>query len=548
MSKPLGCLSRSGMVTALLVLIVMVAVWLIWGGSLFSPGPLNAQAGVEPLGGVYSHAETGGRCSACHVAPWSSETMADRCLRCHTDVVTQLQDPTSLHGLMMSSGEIESCSHCHAEHRGSDALLTVLDPDTFPHEATGYSLAAHEKEDGSALACTDCHGEDLAHFDSIRCADCHQELDAATMGAHDRAFGPDCLACHDGIDTYGAAFDHSVTAFPLEGSHMPLACAACHQQAAAIVDLEGAPQECFACHKADDAHEGRYGQDCAACHTSEGWEQVAIDHDQTGFPLVGRHVDVACEDCHQDNVYQGTPQECVACHQADDAHDGQFGTDCGACHTAEAWKQASFDHGQTAFPLLGLHLDVACEDCHRDNVYQGTPQDCFACHKAEDAHVGQFGSDCGVCHTAEGWEQATFDHMQTAFPLTGAHLETACAQCHLDGVYQGTPQDCAACHEDPAFHRGLLGSDCASCHDTAAWSPARYDRLHTFPINHGERGASPCRTCHPDTLSAYSCYVCHEHGQAETESKHREEGITDFQDCVRCHPTGREEEGEGRDD
>jgi hypothetical protein len=482
MNKPLGCLSRSGLFTALLVLIVTAAVGLIWGGSLFSPGPLNAQAAEAPLGGVYSHAETGGRCSACHVAPWNSEAMADRCLLCHTDVVTQLQDPTSLHGLMMSAGDIESCSHCHVEHRGSDAPLTVLDPGTFPHEATGYSLAAHEKEDGSALACTDCHGEDLAHFDSIRCADCHRDLDASVMEAHDRAFGPDCLACHDGIDTYGAAFDHSVTAFPLEGSHAPLACAGCHQQAAAIADLQGTPQDCFACHQDDDAHAGRYGQDCAACHSAQGWEQVTIDHDQTGFPLVGLHVDVACEDCHRDNVYQGTPLECVACHQADDAHDGQF------------------------------------------------------------------GSDCGACHTAEGWEQATFDHTQTAFPLTGAHLETACAQCHLDGVYQGTPQECGACHEEPAFHRGLLGSDCASCHDTTAWSPARYDRLHTFPINHGERGASPCQTCHPDTLSTYTCYECHEHGQAETASKHREEGITDFEDCVRCHPTGREEEGEGGDD
>jgi hypothetical protein len=544
MKKPLGCLSRSGLLTALLVLVLLVTVGLVWGGLLFSPGPLNAQAGEEPLGGVHSHAETGGRCSACHVAPWSNETMSDRCMVCHTDVVAQLRDPTSLHGALARSGEVQTCASCHPEHQGNDAPLTALDPDTFPHEVTGYSLEAHRQTaDGSAFACTDCHGDDLVHFDPIRCADCHGELDPAAMEAHDRAFGPDCLACHDGIDTYGAPFDHSQTVFPLEGQHATLACAACHRETATIADLQSTPQDCFACHEADDAHEGRYGQDCAVCHTAEGWEQVTIDHDQTAFPLVGLHVNVACEDCHKDNVYQGTPLDCVACHQADDAHEGQFGTDCSACHSPEGWEQATFDHDQTAFPLVGLHANVACEDCHKDSVYQGTPINCFACHEADDAHEGRYGQDCAECHSAEGWEQVTFDHDQTAFPLTGAHLDAACEQCHLNGVYQGTPQDCAACHEDPTFHRGLLGNDCASCHDTAAWSPASYDRLHTFPINHGERGASPCQTCHPDTLSTYTCYGCHEHDRAGTVSEHREGGITDLEDCARCHPTGREEEG-----
>jgi hypothetical protein len=365
----------------------------------------------------WTHAETGGRCSACHAAPWRNETMADRCVLCHTDIATQLRDPDSLHGVLMRSGDEQPCYACHPEHRGSDAHLTVLDASTFPHQATGYSLQGHQRmADDSPFVCTDCHGENLAAFDPIRCAGCHRDLDAAYMQAHDRAFGPDCLACHDGLDTYGAPFDHGLSAFPLSGRHALLACAGCHQSAQGIADLKG------------------------------------------------------------------------------------------------------------------------------------TPQDCIACHQADDAHGGQFGQDCAACHTAAGWEQATFDHNQTAFPLSGAHLETACAQCHLDGVYQGTAQDCASCHEDPAFHRGLLGSECAACHSTTAWSPASHDRAHTFPSNHGESGASPCQTCHPDTLSTYTCYDCHEHDRAETENEHREEGITDFQDCMRCHPTGQEEEGEGEGD
>lgn len=417
MNKPLGCLSRSGLLAALLALVLLAGAGLIWGGLLFNPGPLNAQGSGQTLSGVRSHAETGGRCSACHPAFWSKETMADRCVLCHTDIATQLRDPTSLHGVVMSSSENQPCYNCHPEHRGSDAQLTTLDPDAFPHQATGYSLEGHQlAADDSPFACTDCHAENLASLDPIRCADCHRDLDAAYMQAHDRAFGPDCLACHDGLDTYGAPFDHGQSAFPLLGRHALLACADCHQRAQAIADLKG------------------------------------------------------------------------------------------------------------------------------------TPQDCFACHQADDAHDGQFGRDCAACHTTDGWEQATFDHNQTAFPLGGAHLETACAQCHLDGVYQGTPQDCAVCHEDPAFHRGLLGSECASCHTATAWSPARYDRAHSFPTNHGEDGANPCQTCHPETLSTYTCYDCHEHDRVETEGKHREEGITDFQDCMRCHPTGQEDESEGEED
>jgi hypothetical protein len=201
MKGPWGCLSRTGIFVSLLALVFLLGVGLVWGGRIFSPGPLNAQSGEGPLGGVGSHAETARQCSACHVALWSGETMSDRCVLCHTEVVAQLRDPTSLHGIVMRSGEIQSCYHCHPEHRGNDAQLTTLDPGTFPHQATGYSLQSHQQTaEGQPFSCTDCHGEDLTHFDPARCATCHRDLDAAYMQAHESAFGPDCLACHDGLD------------------------------------------------------------------------------------------------------------------------------------------------------------------------------------------------------------------------------------------------------------------------------------------------------------------------------------------------------------
>lgn len=342
--------------------------------------------------------------------------MSHRCLACHTEIERQLGNSDTLHGALASADGPQACYACHPEHNGSDAPLTVVDSEHFPHATTGYSLQGHqETAEGSSFTCEECHGSDLSAFNPAQCASCHRDLDAAFLQDHKEAFGTDCLVCHDGIDTYGQQFDH----------------------------------------------------------------------DRLAFPLLGQHAAIPCVDCHPDALspaaLQATPRDCYACHQADDAHDGQFGTDCAECHAPDDWQQATFDHAQTAFPLLGQHADIACQDCH------------------------------------------------------------------VDGLYQGTPQDCFACHEDPVFHLGLFGQDCAECHSAEGWLPAQYSRTHIFPISHGERGPSSCRTCHPNDLQTYDCYGCHEHEPAEIEREHREEGITDFEDCVDCHPTGEEGEGEEGD-
>jgi hypothetical protein len=341
--------------------------------------------------------------------------MSDHCLACHTEIGLQLQDAASLHGTLMAQSEPSACYTCHIEHRGANAALTIIGEDTFPHLATGYSLLGHSQmQDGAAFSCIDCHGQDFTHFQPEVCADCHGTLDADFMRTHLEAFGRDCLACHDGLDTYGRKFDHN----------------------------------------------------------------------QLAWPLVGRHALVACTDCH---------------------------------------------------PGARSILDL-----------QTTSEDCYGCHQTDDAHDGQFGQGCDQCHTPEDWRAATFDHTQAAFPLTGAHTRVACGQCHVNGVFRGTPKDCVACHREPAYHAGLLGSDCAACHSTDAWAPASYNRAHAFPLDHGEEGPSPCQTCHPANLGSYTCYDCHD--PAEIEEKHQDEGISDLQDCIRCHPSGTKDEARGNGD
>ena len=85
----------------------------------------------------------------------------------------------------------------------------------------------------------------------------------------------------------------------------------------------------------------------------------------------------------------------------------------------------------------------------------------------------------------------------------------------------------------------FAGQACSACHSTTAWRPGRYDGPHTFPMDHGEQN-NACADCHiQPNLTQWTCYTCHERGEIENE--HREEGIADFNDCLRCHADGREE-------
>ena len=475
----LSCLSPLALISVAITLLILLGLRAFSGWAMFSPGPLNAQAG-EPLGGVASHAKA--ECAACHPAPWTSETMADRCLACHVAVAQSMDDGAGLHGAMLAGNPGLACAHCHPEHRGPTAALTVIDPLNFPHQAVGFSLAAHaNRSDGLPFACDDCHTQRLTSFDPAECANCHAQINAAFTTTHRAQFGNACLACHDGADRY-SRFDHATAGFPLTGKHLQADCSACHAAARSPADFKTAPLTCEGCHRADDAHQGR------------------------------------------------------------------FGSACGVCHTPEGWKPANFDHNLAGFKLEGKHSTVECEQCHTAG-YIGTPTDCFSCHQKDDAHSGEFGAQCETCHKPTSWQDATFDHSLSAFPLDGAHLQVACADCHKDKVFKGTPTECAACHADPPFHAGMFpGQACSACHTTAAWRPASYNGPHAFPMDHGER-SNTCADCHQPNLTAWTCYPCHD--QAEIARKHQEEGISDFADCLACHPTGQKEErggGGGGDD
>jgi hypothetical protein len=112
----------------------------------------------------------------------------------------------------------------------------------------------------------------------------------------------------------------------------------------------------------------------------------------------------------------------------------------------------------------------------------------------------------------------------------------------------GTPTACVACNVEPVFHLAAFGAGaCSDCQTTSARQPARFDWPHSVPLDHGESGVVACQTCHPIQVQDYTCYGCHEHQPDEIAEKHLDEGISDFQDCASCHPTGQEDEAEQRE-
>lgn len=200
-------------------------------------------------------------------------------------------------------------------------------------------------------------------------------------------------------------------------------------------------------------------------------------------------------------------------------------------------------------PLSGGHQPQAdhCLRCHA--LGRGAPSaKCVACHpfdtigvpRADAAtparpalagmHRSFEGIACGACHT---------DH-------AGVDPASATNRFSHDALRGDLRGRCLACHGAnravDAIHQGA-GDDCATCHGMTAWKPATFDHERFFPLDRDHHVA--CATCHdrPGDYRAYTCYGCHEHSVARMESKHREEGIRDLANCVRCHKSAQDKEG-----
>lgn len=182
-----------------------------------------------------------------------------------------------------------------------------------------------------------------------------------------------CAACHVSSTWSDVKFDHDKTGFALKGRHAATSCKSCHP-----VDFKRAvPKGCAGCHQ--DVHTGELGAQCAACHDETRWASRfdADAHRRTGFPLVGGHANIPCEECHASSQglrFTRDTVDCVGCHQADYARTSMtgvnhsrlgFATDCRACHQAWAFKPARYPGHDLCFSLSqGPHAGITCAGCH----------------------------------------------------------------------------------------------------------------------------------------------------------------------------------------
>ncbi len=203
-------------------------------------------------------------------------------------------------------------------------------------------------------------------------------------------------------------------------------------------------------------------------------------------------------------------------------------------------------------PLADVHakLEATCNSCHTPFTRATQNALCLDCHKPVNAdvaaHTGFHGrnreierSQCRRCHTDHKGRDAPivfldrplFDHTQTDFPLTGAHIGVACESCHAAGKpFREAKSGCADCHADDDVHKGRLGAQCADCHVTVIWSKiTRFDHNKTkFPLL-GQHAKADCRSCHAgDQLVGLpvTCIGCH-----KQDDVHKGKFGTACQDC-----------------
>lgn len=465
----------------------------------------------------------------------------------------------------------DGCASCHADvHKGTlgSTCQTCHTVDSFKTISRAFHKGGTFPLEGQHLnvACASCHVNGQIKGTPSKCYDCHWER--RQDDRYRLRLGTDCESCHRPTSWTSTRWSHvAATGVALNPTHRILGCDSCHKQ---LEFRKGIGVDCGTCHMpeyqrttAPNHAAAGFPTACEACHRPSDldWHGARFDHNAT-FPLVGQHALATCATCHRNNVYRGTPRECVACHEVDYRNAKQpdhaaagFSLNCEQCHrnSDPDWHRATFNHDQF-FRLDGQHRVVPCVACHGNGVYKGTPRECVACHRTDyeraqnPNHVASgFSTACETCHRSSDpdWHSASFNHDQF-FRLEGTHRTLACASCHANGRFDGTPTDCVSCHRanydrttNPNHAAAGFPTTCESCHraSDSSWNQGRFN--HTFPISGPHRVT--CNRCHldPNNYRVFSCTVCHERGV--TDSHHRSVNGYRYEStaCFACHPNGR---------
>ena len=168
-----------------------------------------------------------------------------------------------------------------------------------------------------------------------------------------------------------------------------------------------------------------------------------------------------------------------------------------------------------------------------------------------------------------------FDHLKAGFELLGYHKLVKCEECHIKGVFRGTPRDCATCHAVgsrfvtattmTAKHFQVGAKACDDCHVTSDWNSVNvrhdsamtgkclscHDGTHASgePPNHFPTQQASCDFCHSTltwlkaffdhakVVAGTACSSCHNGSMAQGPGTNHIKplGGAPLADCVQCH-------------
>lgn len=397
----------------------------------------------------------------------------------------------------------------------------------FDHAKTQFPLTGKHK----AVTCKSCHGPVIGKMDNFQdCVGCHKNPHGTQFQA--RWTNKACSDCHSTEGFRKLKFNHNQDSrFEILGKHKLVKCASCHTKGR-FRWLDSTP-DCKVCHA--DPHKGQFEpKPCASCHNYDGFKMsksapstlgaktagvptsssampsmAGFNHDQTGFPLVGRHQAVTCDNCHVGGKFKDIGRACNSCHN--DFHKGELGFECERCHSPmTSFNDVEFNHNREAkFRIDGAHVKNECNQCHWNNKYKFGDFSCSTCHI--DIHKGSFGPNCDRCHTTTGFKLAEGFHNFGSFRITGVHNKIDCVTCHNPKApARARPMECSSCHKDP--HMGSLSQECSTCHGQTAWMPTTFRHNQTgFELSGAHRFLT-CDSCHKNRIFGglpNECFFCH---------------------------------------
>jgi hypothetical protein len=251
-------------------------------------------------------------CASCHKSGYTKEIRYNLCANCHTDYHKKQ---------FAVQGRSPDCAECHSLLGFDRTSYTLEMHNESPFKLTGAHLAT---------PCFTCHKKSNTwSFRQIgeKCVDCHKDIHESAL---DKKYYPQatCNSCHNSNRWNEITFKHSTTGYILEGAHQRQSCRSCHFKTAGqgipVQRFSQLSTSCTECHK--DPHQDQFDtstdKSCLKCHDYFDWSAGLFDHNQSAFPLDGKHKDVACNKCHPSVVtaqltytlYKLKSYACESCH------------------------------------------------------------------------------------------------------------------------------------------------------------------------------------------------------------------------------------------